>query len=74
VFRDDPEQDAGMKVNTGSGMKPNSFQADPGTALSFAGIPTYGEEASGDLSKASSMGRPRWWSNREGGHCMKTSV
>jgi DNA replication protein DnaC len=27
-----------MKVNTGSGMKPNKFQADPGTAFGFAGM------------------------------------
>jgi hypothetical protein len=25
----DPEQDSGMKVNTGSGMKPNSFGPIP---------------------------------------------
>jgi hypothetical protein len=29
VFRDDREQDSGMKVNAGSGMKPNSFRPIP---------------------------------------------
>jgi hypothetical protein len=29
VFRDDPEKDSGMKVNTGSGMKPNGFSPIP---------------------------------------------
>jgi hypothetical protein len=29
VFRDVPEQDSGMKVNTGSGMKPISFRPNP---------------------------------------------
>jgi hypothetical protein len=29
VFRDDPEQDSGMKVNTGSGLKLNSFRPIP---------------------------------------------
>ena len=27
-----------MKVNTGSVMKPNSFQADPGIVFGFAGM------------------------------------
>jgi hypothetical protein len=27
-----------MKVNTGSGMKAEQFQADPGTAFGFAGM------------------------------------
>jgi hypothetical protein len=30
VCRDDLERDSRMKVNTGSGMKPNSFRPDPG--------------------------------------------
>jgi hypothetical protein len=42
VFRDDLEQDSGMKANTGSAMKPNSFQADPGTAFGFAGMISTG--------------------------------
>jgi hypothetical protein len=29
VFRVDPEQNSGMKVNTGSGMKPNGFRPIP---------------------------------------------
>jgi len=29
VFWDDLEQDSGMKVNTGSGMKPNGFRPIP---------------------------------------------
>jgi hypothetical protein len=29
VFRDDLERDSGMNVNTGSGMKPNSFRLIP---------------------------------------------
>jgi hypothetical protein len=31
-----------MKVNTGSGMKPNSFQADPVIAFGFAGMISTG--------------------------------
>jgi hypothetical protein len=38
TFRDDPEQDSGMKVNTGSAMKPKQFQADPGKVFGFAGM------------------------------------
>ena len=38
MFWEDLEQDSGMKVNTGSGMKPNKFQADPVTAFGFAGM------------------------------------
>jgi len=33
VFWGEPEQDSGMMVNTDSAMKPNSFQADRGTAF-----------------------------------------
>jgi hypothetical protein len=29
AFRDNPEQDSGMKANTGSAMKPNSFRPIP---------------------------------------------
>lgn len=29
VFRDEAEQDSGMKANTGSGMKPNGFRPIP---------------------------------------------
>jgi len=29
AFRDDLEQDSGMRVNTGSRMKPNSFRPIP---------------------------------------------
>jgi hypothetical protein len=35
-FREEPEQDSGMKVNTDSAMKPNSFSADPGIAFGLS--------------------------------------
>jgi hypothetical protein len=30
VFRDDLEQDSGLKANTKSAMQPNSFKVEPG--------------------------------------------
>jgi len=42
VFRDDPEQDSGMKVNTGSGMKPNSLRQIPEPVFGFAGMISTG--------------------------------
>jgi hypothetical protein len=44
VFRDDLEQVSGMKVNTGSGMKPNSSTADP---LTIRSVPGEAERRSG---------------------------
>jgi len=42
VFRDNLEQDSGMKVNTGSGMKPNSFRPIPEPVFGFAGMISTG--------------------------------
>lgn len=55
MFRDDLEQDSGMKVNTGSGLKANSLRADPGTAFGFAGMISTRQIAALDNTMANSL-------------------
>ena len=42
MFPDDPEQDSGMKVNTGFRDEAEQFQVDPGKVFGFAGVISAG--------------------------------